>query len=236
MTRIEPAESERFPEFSPQSEVWDVERYYRLNISTIERMRLSKGWSKERLAEEALTSTRTVDSAIKGRPILLCTLKKLAVALKVDTSILLLPDDKAVKPPVTKRVVVFALEYSVPFSKIDETLGPDDDSGIKQLLDKICTMLKKDYSLEPRIIKGSVYITLNIDPQDAGALLKACFDKTFPDLIYSYGLYDVNTKPSILSAIGFFWDNGRFSNYGNSTFTIQCIISIVDSKWRTSGW
>ena len=103
-------------------EIQAPSRTVRPDAEAIKRLRLTKGWSVEVLADKSICSVKTLQNIEKGASVYLSTLSKIATALAVDFATLM-PDGKPPSdPPLPpeSRIQV-QITVSIPFAQFDES-------------------------------------------------------------------------------------------------------------------
>jgi transcriptional regulator with XRE-family HTH domain len=149
-----------------------------VRTDVVKRLRESKGWGQEMLAEKSITSLKTINSIESGAQARLSTIAKVARALGVEPGDLI---DRGESPPVPQppdpvpagavradRRVELTLTLSIPFESFDETDG----------IDRLATFLAAVASAKKTIaitdlIPSSVKVSLLVDPDDAAAIVRA---------------------------------------------------------------
>src|SRR5579885_2695836 len=89
----------------------------------IQRLRIEKGWRVEDLAKKAGCSLKTVENVEKGANVYIYTLKRVASALGVEPSELLIDGDDAPlgRRRKKERVIRITFEVSTPYDEFDES-------------------------------------------------------------------------------------------------------------------
>jgi transcriptional regulator with XRE-family HTH domain len=153
----------------------------------IQRLRIEKGWRVEDLADKAGCSLKTVENVESGANIYVYTLKRIASALGVEPSELLIDDDDA--PPARmrkkERVWKITLEVSTPYDEFDES------SDLVNLLQALVSRLGGK-EMEPTGVKeGSTLIEIEMTLEQFLELAEAYADGRLDDLnIESIGTPD----------------------------------------------
>jgi transcriptional regulator with XRE-family HTH domain len=153
----------------------------------IQRLRIEKGWRVEDLAKKAGCSLKTVENVEKGANVYIYTLKRVASALGVEPSDLLIDGDDAPLERRRKKERVFRItfEVSVPFDEFDES------SDLVSFLQTLVSRLGGG-EMEPTGVKeGSTLIEVEMTLEQFLELAEAYADGRLDDLnIESIGTPD----------------------------------------------
>jgi transcriptional regulator with XRE-family HTH domain len=153
----------------------------------IQRLRIEKGWRVEDLAKKAGCSLKTVENVEKGANVYIYTLKRVASALGVDPSDVLIDGDDAPLERRRKKERVFKItfEVSVPFDEFDES------SDLVSFLQGLVSRLGGG-EMEPTGVKeGSTLIEIEMTLEQFLELAEAYADGRLDDLnIESIGTPD----------------------------------------------
>jgi transcriptional regulator with XRE-family HTH domain len=145
------------------------------NAEAIQRLRLERGWRIEDLATQAKCSDRTVVSIENGANAYIYTISKIARALQVEMSALLIGE----KPPPQKpkeRVWEIRLTVSTPYEDFDET------RDMPHLLQALMARLGGQ-ELEPKALRsGSTEIRFDMPIGQIVKLIEAYKDGHLDDL------------------------------------------------------
>jgi transcriptional regulator with XRE-family HTH domain len=144
----------------------------------IQRLRIEKGWRVEDLANKAGCSLKTVENVEKGENIYLYTLKRVANALDVEPSELLIDvdDESPVRMRKKERVWKITLEVSTPYDEFDES------SDLVGLLQALMSRLGGG-GIEPTGVKeGSTLIEVEMTLEQFLELAEAYADGRLDDL------------------------------------------------------
>ncbi len=146
--------------------------------ASIQRLRIEKGWRVEDLARRAGCSLKTVENVEKGENIYVYTLKRIANALGVEPSELLIDVDDAPPERMRKkeRVWKITLEVSTPYDEFDES------SDLVSLLQALVSRLGGG-GIEPTgIQEGSTLIEVEMTLEQFLELAEAYADGRLDDL------------------------------------------------------
>ncbi len=153
----------------------------------IQRLRIEKGWRVEDLAKKAGCSLKTVENVEKGANVYIYTLKRVASALGVEPSDLLIDGDDAPLERRRKKERVFRVtfEVSMPFDEFDES------SDLVSFLQTLVSRLGGG-EMEPTGVKeGSTLIEIEMTLEQFLELAEAYADGRLDDLnIESIGTPD----------------------------------------------
>jgi transcriptional regulator with XRE-family HTH domain len=153
----------------------------------IQRLRIEKGWRVEDLAKKAGCSLKTVENVEKGANVYIYTLKRVASALGVEPSDLLIDGDDASLERRRKKERVFTItfEVSMPFDEFDES------SDLVSFLQTLVSRLGGG-EMEPTGVKeGSTLIEIEMTLEQFLELAEAYADGRLDDLnIESIGTPD----------------------------------------------
>lgn len=144
----------------------------------IQRLRIEKGWRVEDLARKAGCSLKTVENVEKGENIYVYTLKRIANALDVEPSELLIDEDDApsARMPKKERVWKITLEVSTPYDEFDES------SDLVSLLQALVSRLGGG-GIEPTgLQEGSTLIEVEMTLEQFLELAEAYADGRLDDL------------------------------------------------------
>ncbi len=144
----------------------------------IQRLRIEKGWRVEDLARKAGCSLKTVENVEKGENIYVYTLKRIATALDVEPSKLLIDEDDAPPERMRKkeRGWKITLEVSTPYDEFDES------SDLVSLLQALMSRLG-GRGIEPTgLQEGSTLIEIEMTLEQFLELAEAYADGRLDDL------------------------------------------------------
>lgn len=162
-------------------------RSFTPNGPKIKACRVSKGWTVEDLSRKAILSTKTIESLEASRPVYLCTLRKCATALGLETNELLeeLSNDPD-PPPANSNVVPVHvhIHLSVDLSEFDES-----DQFTALLKHVIAVIVAKSPVNVKDINTGSTNIILEMTGEDAASLLIAFTQNRLPAIVQKVSLY-----------------------------------------------
>lgn len=99
------------------------QRTYKINLDTLKRLMLEKGWIQYDLADKAAISPRTINSIMSREGILMVTLKRVAAALNVPILALLneTPSQTEEKPNNPKpKTFKLTLTLDIPYEDFNE--------------------------------------------------------------------------------------------------------------------
>jgi transcriptional regulator with XRE-family HTH domain len=153
----------------------------------IQRLRIEKGWRVEDLAKKAGCSLKTVENVEKGANIYIYTLKRVASALGVEPSDLLIDDDDAPLERGRKKERKFRItfEVSIPFDEFDES------SDLVSFLQKLVSRLGGGEMEPTGVNEGSTLIEIEMTLEQFLELAEAYADGRLDDLnIESIGTPD----------------------------------------------
>jgi transcriptional regulator with XRE-family HTH domain len=146
----------------------------------IARLRVAKGWRQEDLARKSGSSEKTIKNLELGKPCYVCTIARVAEALKVDVASLLSgqAEDFSPKPderPPRRFEVQITLSF--PFEAFDES---EQLVGlIAQLGNLIGTRSAVDVV---RVTNGSVKVTIELSESDVLRLMASHLDNELQGL------------------------------------------------------
>src|SRR5579885_3000893 len=144
----------------------------------IQRLRIEKGWRVEDLANRAGCSLKTVENVEKGENVYIYTLKRVANALGVEPSELLIDEDDVPSARMRKkeRVWKITLEVSTPYDEFDES------SDLVNLLQALVSRLGGG-GIEPTgLQEGSTVIEVEMTLEQFLELAEAYADGRLDDL------------------------------------------------------
>ena len=144
----------------------------------IQRLRIEKGWRVEDLAKKAGCSLKTVENVEKGANVYIYTLKRVASALGVEPSELLIDGDDAPlgRRRKKERVIRITFEVSTPYDEFDES------SDLVNLLQALVSRLGGG-GIEPTgLQEGSTVIEVEMTLEQFLELAEAYADGRLDDL------------------------------------------------------
>jgi transcriptional regulator with XRE-family HTH domain len=153
----------------------------------IQRLRIEKGWRVEDLAKKAGCSLKTVENVEKGANVYIYTLKRVASALGVEPSDLLIDGDDAPLERRRKKERVFRItfEVSMPFDEFDES------SDLVSFLQGLVSRLGGGEMEPTGVREGSTLIEIEMTLEQFLELAEAYADGRLDDLnIESIGTPD----------------------------------------------
>jgi transcriptional regulator with XRE-family HTH domain len=96
-----------------------AQKYFKANHPKLESLRIARGMSRQKLADKAIVSPRTLDSIVAGKQAALSTFSKLAKALDAPVESILEGYEDPVVPE--ERLWKVTITISTPFDRFDET-------------------------------------------------------------------------------------------------------------------
>lgn len=153
----------------------------------IQRLRIEKGWRVEDLAKKAGCSLKTVENVEKGANVYIYTLKRIASALGVEPSELLIDGDDAPLERRRKkeRVIRITFEVSTPYDEFDES------SDLVNLLQALVNRLGGKEMEPTGVEEGSTLVEVEMTLEQFLELAEAYADGRLDDLnIESIGTPD----------------------------------------------
>jgi len=153
----------------------------RARKDAIRLLREAKGWGQQALADRAVVSIKTINSAEQGKPAHLSTFGKIAKALGVEPSEFLdgynptahLASDTL--RALSKRVEV-QIKLSIPFEEFDES------DGLTNLVQMLSTLIKAKQEIGVvEVSPGSIKITLEMHPDDLKEMIAAFMEYRLKD-------------------------------------------------------
>ena len=100
-----------------------AQRTFKPDADKIEKLRVQKGWALPDLARKAGVSNRTIDGVMKGQPVIISTMDKLAKAFGTRPDALLVGyvEEPPKLDPAAKRSKL-KLHFESPYDTFDETI------------------------------------------------------------------------------------------------------------------
>jgi transcriptional regulator with XRE-family HTH domain len=156
--------------------------YFKANVKEIESLRIARGWSsRQRLAEKAIISLRTIDSIMAGENALLSTFTKIAKAFDVPVESIL---EDYEKPESCKgRVWEITIQIRTPYAEFDET------KDLPLLISELMKRVGGREFWSPETTPGSTIIRIYVEGDQMSALLAAFQAGQLDDL----GIVDVKS-------------------------------------------
>jgi len=96
-----------------------AQKYFKANHPKLESLRIARGMSRQKLADKAIVSPRTLDSIMAGKQAAISTFSKLAKALDAPVESILEGYEDPDAP--IERLWKVTITISTPFDRFDET-------------------------------------------------------------------------------------------------------------------
>lgn len=141
----------------------------------IERFRLEKGWSIEKLAQRADVSDKTVRNLIRGERAYLCTLQSVADALGVELRALLKNQPQPATPPA-ERTFQVSIVLSIPYQDFDQSVQLT--TFIQQVMSAI--KAKSDIPVVS-VSQGSTAISVEMTAEELYQFAQALHHRAFEE-------------------------------------------------------